>query len=163
MPEKEPIDFESYVSQHIAPRISKSANIPLLMLTCMDSRYPQRIIQIMDSKGLRGKYDQLILAGASLGVVHKPEWTTTFMDQLGFAIKEHGVTEVLILDHRDCGAFKKLLVPGVGPEDPEKEKTAHIKIAKKAISLITKNFKKIKEVHCLLLPNETVDDLASWP
>jgi carbonic anhydrase len=163
MSEQDQIDFESYVSEQIVPRISKAANIPLLMLTCMDSRYPHRIIQIMDSKGLRGKYDQLILAGASLGVVHKREWTTTFLDQLAFAIKEHGVREVLILDHRDCGAYKKLLIPGVGPEDPEKEKTAHIKISKKAISLITKKFKKIKEVHCLLLPIETVEELISWP
>ena len=162
MAEQDQIDFESYVSEQIAPRISKGANVSLLMLTCMDSRYPHRILQIMDSKGLHGKYDQLILAGASFGVVHKP-WTNTFMDQLGFAIKEHGVKEVLILDHRDCGAFKKLLVPGVGPEDPEKEKAAHIKVSKEAVSLITKKFKEIVEVHCLLLPIETVEKLTSWP
>jgi len=163
MAEQDQIDFESYVSEQIAPRLSKAANVPLLMLTCMDSRYPHRIIQTMDSRGLRGKYDQLILAGASLGIVHKREWQTTFLDQLGFAIKEHGVTEVMILDHRDCGAYKKLLKPGVGPEDPKKEKKAHIKISKKAISLITKKCKEIKEVHCLLLPIETVEELASWP
>jgi len=162
MPEQE-IDFESYVSEQIAPRLSKADKIPLLMLTCMDSRYPHRIIQIMDSKGLRGKYDQLILAGASLGVIHKREWTTTFLDQLGFAIKEHGVTEVLILDHRDCGAYKKLLTPGVGPKNPKKEKEAHTRISKQAIGVITKKFKEIKEVHCLLLPIESVEELASWP
>lgn len=163
MSELDHIDFESFVSEHIAPRVSKAANVPLLMLTCMDSRYPHRIIQIMDSKGLRGKYDQLILAGASLGVVHKRAWTTTFLDQLGFAIKEHGVKEVLILDHRDCGAYKKLLVPGVGPEDPKKEKDAHIKISKEAIRVITRRFKAIERVHCLLMPIETSDELASWP
>ena len=163
MAEQDQIDFESYVSEQIAPRLSKAANVPLLMLTCMDSRYPHRIIQTMDSKGLRGKYDQLILAGASLGIVHKREWRTTFLDQLGFAIKEHGVKEVMILDHRDCGAYKKLLVPGVGPEDPKKEKKEHTRICKQAIGLITKKFKQIEEVHCLLLPIETVEKLASWP
>jgi carbonic anhydrase len=163
MSEQDQIDFESYVSEHIAPRLSKAANVPLLMLTCMDSRYPHRIIQTMDARGLRGKYDQLILAGASLGVIHKRAWQTTFLDQLGFAIKEHGVKEVMILDHRDCGAYKKLLKPGVGPEDPKKEKAAHIRICKKAIGVITKKFKEIEEVHCLLLPIETVDKLASWP
>src|SRR2546421_8922276 len=116
------IDFESYVSRQIVPEISKAAGVPLLMLQCMDSRYPHRTIQAMDAEGLRGKYDQLILAGASLGVVHKKAWQITFLDQLGFAIKEHGVSQVLILDHRDCGAYKKLLVPGVGPDDPKKEK-----------------------------------------
>jgi carbonic anhydrase len=117
----------------------------------------------MDSRGLRGKYDQLILAGASLGIVHKREWEITFLDQLGFAIKEHGVREVMILDHRDCGAYKKLLVPGVGPEDPKKEKKAHTRICKQAIGLITEKFKEIEEVHCLLLPIETVEKLARWP
>jgi carbonic anhydrase len=117
----------------------------------------------MDSRGLRGKYDQLILAGASLGIVHKREWEITFLDQLGFAIKEHGVREVMILDHRDCGAYKKLLVPGVGPEDPKKEKKEHTRICKQAIGLITEKFKEIEEVHCLLLPIETVEKLARWP
>jgi len=116
-----------------------------------------------DYSSLDGKYDQLILAGASLGVVHKREWQITFLDQLGFAIKEHGVKEVMILDHRDCGAYKKLLVPGVGPEDPKKEKKEHTRICKQAIGLITKKFKEIEEVHCLLLPVETVEKLASWP
>jgi carbonic anhydrase len=163
MSEQDQIDFESYVSEHIAPRLSKADKIPLLMLTCMDSRYPHRILETMDSKGLRGKYDQLILAGASLGVVHKREWTTTFLDQLDFAIKEHGVKEVLILDHRDCGAYKKLLTPGVGPKNPKKEKEAHIRISKQAIRLITKKFKTLERVNCLLLPIESLEELTSWP
>ena len=58
------IDFESYVSRHIVPETSKAAGVPLLMLQCMDFRYPHRTIQTMDAKGLRGKYDQLILAQA---------------------------------------------------------------------------------------------------
>src|SRR5258708_21164671 len=105
MAEQDQIDFESYVSEQIAPRLSKAANVPLLMLTCMDSRYPHRIIQTMDSRGLRGKYDQLILAGASLGIVHKRAWRTTFLDQLGFAIKEPGVHVGMILDHLDCRSY----------------------------------------------------------
>lgn len=156
-------EFESYVSQHIVPEIGKASGIPLLLLQCMDSRYPHRTIETMDSMGLRGKYDQLILAGASLGVVHKREWQTTFLDQLGFAIKEHGVSRVLILDHRDCGAYKKLRVPPVYPDDPEKEKEAHILTSSKAIEVIRAKFPKLKSVRCLLLPIETVEELVSWP
>jgi carbonic anhydrase len=163
MAEQDQKDFESYVSEQIAPRLSKAGKVPLMMLTCMDSRYPHRIIQTMDALGLRGKYDQLILAGASLGVVHKPEWQITFLDQLAFAIKEHGVTELLILDHRDCGAYKKLLVPGVGPEDPQKGKDAHVRICKKAIEVVTGRLPMLERIHCLLLPIENVDGLASWP
>lgn len=158
---QDPIDFESYVSRHIVSEISKAAGVPLLLLQCMDSRYPRRTIETMDSLGLRGKYDQLILAGASLGVVHKDEWRITFLDQLGFAMREHGVSQVLILDHRDCGAYKKFL--GVGPEDPKKEKDEHIKVADRAIGIIRAKFPQLKAVRCLLLPIETTEELVTWP
>ena len=157
------IDFESYVSRQIAPEISKAAGVPLLLLTCMDSRYPHRIIDTMDASGLRGKYDQLILAGASLGVVHKEAWQITFLDQLGFAIKEHGVSQVLILDHRDCGAYKKFLDPPVTPDDPKKEKEAHIRICKQAIRVIRRKFPQLTKVRCLLLPIEAVEELVISP
>jgi hypothetical protein len=115
----------------------------------------------MDSEGLRGKYDQLILAGASLGVVHKREWQITFLDQLGFAIQEHGVSQVLILDHRDCGAYKKFLVPPVFADNPKDEKDAHIKISREAIGFIVGRFPKLKgHIECLLLPIETIEPLV---
>jgi len=156
-------DFESYVSQHIVSEINAAAGVPLLLLQCMDSRYPQRTLQTMDSLGLRGKYDQLILAGASLGVIHRPEWQTTFFDQLAFAIKEHGVSQVLILDHRDCGAYKHFLKPPVTPDDPKKEKKAHVKISKKAIKVIRAKFPQLTAVRCLLLPIEDIEELVAWP
>ena len=159
---RDQVDFESYLSRHIVPKASKAAGVPLLLLQCMDSRYPHRTIQTMDSMGLRGKYDQLILAGASLGVIHKPEWQTTFFDQLGFAITEHQVSQVLILDHRDCGAYKKFLDPPVTPDDPKEEKEAHIKICKRAIAAIHKKFSGLP-VRCLLLPIETVEELVTSP
>lgn len=156
-------DFESYVSEHIVSEISDAAGVPLLLLQCMDSRYPHRTLQTMDSLGLRGKYDQLILAGASLGVIHKPEWQTTFFDQLAFAIKEHGVSQVLILDHRDCGAYKHFLNPPVTPDDPEREKEAHREVANKAIGVTRTRFPELTAVRCLLLPIENVEELVAWP
>ena len=169
MSEPEAIDFESYVSQHIVPGASKAAGVPLLMLQCMDSRYPHRTIQTMDSMGLRGKYDQLTLAGASLGIVHQEAWQTTFLDQLVFAIEHHHVTQVLILDHRDCGAYKHFL--GVGPENPQLEKDAHITECNRAIAAIREardsgernELRKLEWVRCLLLPIETVDQLVVDP
>jgi len=155
-------ELEAYVSQHLS-KIRETAGVPLLLLQCMDSRYPSRILETMDSMGLRGKYDQLILAGASLGVIHKPEWQTTFMDQLGFAIREHGVTQVLILDHRDCGAYKHFHVPPIYPDDPAKEKEAHVSVSNRAIEVIRSRFPELEEIRCLLLPIETVEELVTWP
>ena len=155
-------DFESYLSRYIVPKASKADGVPVLLPQCMDSRYPHRTIQTMDSMGLRGKYDQLVLAGASLGVIHKPEWQATFFDHLSFAITEHKVSQVLILDHRDCGAYKKFLDPPVTPADPRKEKEAHLKICKRAIAAIHKKFPRLP-VRCLLLPIETVEELVTSP
>jgi hypothetical protein len=169
MSEPDHIDFESYVAKHIVPDASKAAGVPILMLQCMDSRYPHRTLQTMDSMGLRGKYDQLILPGASLGVVlrerteppKKVDWQSSFLDQLGVAIDLHQVSEVLILDHRDCGAYKVFL--GVTPDDPKAEKDAHIKKCQEAIGIIVKRFPQLRKVHSLLLPIEDVDPLVSWP
>jgi len=116
----------------------------------------------MDSLGLRGKYDQMILAGASLGVVHERHWQRTFFDHLAFAIKEHGVSQVLILDHRDCGAYRKLRRPPVTPDDPKKEKEAHIETSEAAIKAIHKTFPRLP-VRCLLLPIETIEELVTYP
>jgi carbonic anhydrase len=154
-------ELESYVSQHLS-ELREAAGVPLLLLQCMDSRYPSRTLETMDSLGFRGKYDQLILAGASLGVIHTPEWQTTFMEQLEFAIREHGVSQVLILDHRDCGAYKHFLDPPIYPNDPVKEKEAHIKICNLAIEAIRSRF-SLEAIHCLLLPIETIEELVTWP
>ena len=169
MSEQDSIDFESYVSEHITPTASKASGVPLLMLQCMDSRYPHRTMETMDSMGWRGKYDQLILAGASLGISHKDAWKITFLDQLEFAIAHHHVTQVLILDHRDCGAFKHFL--GVGPENPQLEKDAHITECNRAVRAIREardsgqrdELRKLEWVRCLLLPIETVNQLVVDP
>lgn len=153
------IDLGDFLERRIVPKTTKSSLADLVVLTCMDFRYPHRITDTLDHRQLRGKYDHLILAGASLGVTHKLEWQTTFTDQLKFAIDHHGVSQVLILDHRDCGAFREYL--GVTPDDPAKERQAHYDQCKKAVDLIVQKFPKLAgNVDCLLLPVETVEDLG---
>ena len=153
-------DLREYLSKYIGAETIQASGVPILLLTCMDSRYPQRILDTMDSLGLRGKYDQLILAGASLGVVHKNEWKQTFLDQLGFALEHHHVSQVFILDHRDCGAYKHFM--GVTPDDPAKERQAHLDVCKAAVGVIVEKFPQLEgEVRCSLLPIETIDQLIT--
>ncbi len=155
------IDFESYVAKKIAPSVADSPGIPVLVLTCMDYRYPNRIVNAMDSAGLRGKYDHLVLAGASLGVMHKDEWRITFFDQLRFAIEHHHVTQLIIVEHRDCGAYREFL--GVTPDDPMKERQAHIEQCWEAVRVTREEFSELKEFRCLLLPIETTEELPVEP
>jgi carbonic anhydrase len=151
------MDFDSYMAG-IAQDIMKSPGIPVLLLTCMDYRYQHRIINTMDSLGLRGKYDHLILAGAGLGINHKEEWRETFFDQLKFAMEHHSVTQLIILEHRDCGAYREFL--GITPDNPAKEKEAHLGQALAAIKATRAACPKLTKLSCLLLPIEKVEELV---
>jgi carbonic anhydrase len=65
----------------------------------------------MNARGLKHEYDQVILAGASLGALTSayPEWNTTFWQHLDLAIQLHSIQRVIVVDHRDCGAYKLVL------------------------------------------------------
>lgn len=79
-----------------------------LLLSCMDFRLVVETERYMSSRGLRHKYDHIILAGASLGALTDkyPAWNKTFWEHLDIAIQLHQVHKVIVMDHRDCGAYK---------------------------------------------------------
>ena len=79
----------------------------VLLLTCMDFRYFELIANVMKDAGLEGRYDHVILAGAALGAVvrGKKHWHKTFFDHLALAEKLHSIRGVIVLEHRDCGAY----------------------------------------------------------
>jgi carbonic anhydrase len=159
------LEFSAFLDKEVIPKVKRlavrtgQAAVEVVLLSCMDFRYPHRIVETMDARGLRGKYDHLILAGASLGVLHATQWQKTFIDHLRFAVDKHGASQVVILDHRDCGAYKEFL--GVTPADPAQEKAAHEKHARMAMDLIVKEIPSLKgNVYALLLPIEHIDDLG---
>jgi ribosomal protein L12E/L44/L45/RPP1/RPP2 len=57
---------------------------------------------------LTNKYDHVVLAGASAGALGKlgADWASTFWKHVDTAIQLHHVRELIVVDHRDCGAFK---------------------------------------------------------
>lgn len=94
------------------PRIALAAgNVDSLLLSCIDYRLTSKVATYMEGRGLKENYDQVILAGASLGAVTPkfPDWGETFREHLDLAIQLHGIQRVILLDHRDCGAYKILL------------------------------------------------------
>lgn len=96
------IDLDAYLKDlHIVGDDDHKAD--LLLLTCMDFRFFVKISNLM--KGV--KYDHVILAGAALGAVvpGKEDWHQTFFDHVGLAVKHHEVPAVLVMEHRDCGAY----------------------------------------------------------
>lgn len=117
-----------------APR---AAGHNVLLLTCMDLRLLDEIVAYMGGRNLTDRYDHVILAGAALGVVHTAHghWAQTFWDHLALARELHDVEEVHIIEHRECGAYQKLLGLHLS-DDPEAEKQKHADAAHALEALI---------------------------
>jgi carbonic anhydrase len=97
--------------------INNSARTKAFVLACIDPRYIDALEQhLIDRLGYRGfTYDLFILAGASLGGLNRTnglcgyattDWQTTLLEHIQVAILLHNVTQVLVFDHLDCGAYK---------------------------------------------------------
>jgi hypothetical protein len=97
-----------------------------LVLTCMDFRFVDDIASLMSRLGYHNNYDLFTLAGASLGfagsdtsaltgvgVSNNPlfkdidgKWDRTFLDHIDLAIQLHKISEVIVVDHLECGCYK---------------------------------------------------------
>jgi hypothetical protein len=118
---------------------------PVLAVSCMDLRLLDQIVDFMDQEGLTNRYDQVIFAGASLGALGVPGyeyckspkknysgWKNTFLDHLDAAYALHHIKDVVIIEHRDCGAYEKFLPGTEGvfcDETLKKETKCHHKYA----------------------------------
>lgn len=101
-------------------------NAKALMLSCMDYRLVDDLIRMMEAQGLHDNYDHVVLAGASLGVVHEKfaDWHDTFWQHLDVAKQLHQIEEVIVIDHRDCGAYR-LALGEAAVDSAEKETQMH--------------------------------------
>lgn len=100
-------NFEDYVTE-LAPTLAAAEKASVFLLTCMDYRYAHRIVNLMDHKGLRRKYDIFVLAGAAAGANEEEKWREVLVDHIKTArIVGHPIDRIMILEHRDCGAYKQ--------------------------------------------------------
>jgi carbonic anhydrase len=111
----------------LAAQLKDLNDAEVLLLTCMDFRFFEQISTVMQDAGLAGKYDHVILAGAALGTVEPKveHWHKTFFDHLGLAEKLHNVQTVIVLEHRDCGAYGPKGF-GLLPANPTREEERRV-------------------------------------
>ncbi|MGE3267377.1 MAG: carbonic anhydrase [Chloroflexota bacterium] len=111
------------------PSLFASGNIEALVLNCMDFRLVNEVGFLLNEHGLVNKYDQMILAGATLGVATDkyPAWAETYWNHLDLAMKLHGIQRVIAVDHRDCGAYKLVFGKDFG-KLPDEETEIHTKV-----------------------------------
>jgi carbonic anhydrase len=120
----------------LAPRLAHAAgDVDSVVLSCMDYRLMDDVGTYLNGRGLKNNYDHLILAGASLGAVTDkyPHWGQAFFEHLGLAIKLHNVHRAILIDHRDCGAYR--LIFGKDTKG-EEEKALHATQLHKLAKLI---------------------------
>lgn len=126
-------------------------NVEALVLNCMDFRLVNEVGFLLGEHGLTNRYDQIILAGATLGPATDkfPAWAETFWAHLDLAIKLHGVQRVIAINHRDCGAFKLAFGKDYG-KLPDEETEIHTKVMNDFRDLVKKKQPNI-EVETLLM------------
>ncbi|MEY4966439.1 MAG: hypothetical protein RL274_2022 [Pseudomonadota bacterium] len=92
----------------LLPGAAKAANVTALAITCIDYRLVDNTVAFFHAKHLTKDYDQVSLAGASLAAVSNkfPSSNAAFWDHVGIAKRLHHIKKVIVVDHRDCGAYK---------------------------------------------------------
>lgn len=126
-----PVLASPATSVYAGPSMAGEADA--LLLSCMDYRLIDDTAEYMQNKRhLLHKYDYVILAGASLGVNNRTyrNWGRTFWQHLDTAIALHSVHEVIVMDHRNCGAYKLLLGKDFPPDPTEAQRREETKVHK---------------------------------
>ncbi|HRD67409.1 MAG TPA: hypothetical protein PKY50_14790 [Candidatus Competibacter sp.] len=132
-----------------------------LLLSCMDYRLIDDIVRYMDGRGLTNQYDHVILAGASLGVLNDQfkNWGKTFWDHLKVSIDLHHIKRVILMDHRDCGAYKVILKADFS-KDPQMETRVHGKFLRELMVAIHKTYPELEVERLLMDLDSAVQKVA---
>jgi carbonic anhydrase len=85
--------------------------IKALVLTCMDYRFVDCTKKKLDEMGYGNAYDLHSIAGASLAFESMTVYDKNYLKEtidyhIQTAIALHEIEEFIIIDHKDCGAYK---------------------------------------------------------
>jgi hypothetical protein len=99
----------------------------------------------MDRIGLRNDDDRVALAGASLGALtaKRPAWGRTFREHVALALDLHRIRRVVLLDHRDCGAYRRLLGEAA-VRDRRTEHLTHARVMRALRTRIVREYPRLK-------------------
>lgn len=132
-----------------------------LLLSCMDYRLIDDIVRYMDGRDLTNRYDHVILAGASLGALTSDfkDWNDTFWDHIKIASDLHHIKKVILLDHRDCGAYKVILKADFA-KDPKMETAVHGKYLRDLAGSVRKRYPQLETETLLMSLDGSVETVT---
>lgn len=137
-----------------------AAKADVFLLSCMDYRLVTDVTKHMIAEGYDDNYDHVILAGASLAAVTPkfPDWNKTFWQHLDVAIKLHGISKVMVIDHRDCGAYTVVYGKDFA-KDPAAETKIHTEVMAKLDKGIAKRHPTLTREYYLMSLDAKVEKL----
>jgi carbonic anhydrase len=146
--------FEHYVATQLKD-LAAQEKPRILLLTCIDYRYAHRITSVMDSMNLTRKYDMFALAGAAAGANENRVWRQVLVEHIRVARDPqigHPIDRIIILEHRDCGAYKKFFGLEWDQVTPPVEEACHEREVGKLITDLKREF-------ATDIPNLVIDSL----
>jgi len=147
------------ISEYVAPKKN------ILVLSCMDLRLTDNVVNFLHFDNLTNRFDHFILAGTSLlcsdgykdhlndAGAKYGHFKKALNDHIGLAKALHNIEDIYIFEHQDCGAYAKLTNPDkVKPSelaDLKLEKEWHKKISTDLANDINKEHEL--HVHCFFI------------
>ena len=128
-----------------------------MVLSCIDPRFQDLVHNHLKKKKLSGKYSAFTIAGAAVGVTHNKfkKWHKTFYDNLATSIKLHKIENLIVINHKDCGAAK--IANGKKEFNTANEIKIHKNSFLKLKKEIKKRFPKLKiELNLISLGNKII-------
>jgi hypothetical protein len=119
---------------------SDNTTATAMVLSCIDPRYTYAVEEfLINQLDAQHYFDLFALAGASLGAgatgtavvgLYDPAlYQEVFFEHLQIAVALHGITDIYVFDHLDCGAYKNFYSPPLsGPTGPDCNKQPHVNV-----------------------------------
>lgn len=118
---------------------SNNTTAKAMVLACIDPRYTYAVEEFLVKQlDAQHYYDLFALAGASLGParigspvagLYDPAlYQEVFYEHLRIAIALHGITDIYVFDHLDCGAYKNFFGAPFTPTGPDCDKQPHANV-----------------------------------
>ena len=110
------LPLDEFMERHTVEYVNLHKNefneAQALVLTCIDFRFLTNYAIFLQTNGLGEDYDSYIAAGGSLifnPTIDKkfPAWRKAFLEHVNLVKDIHKIKEVIVIDHLDCGMYKK--------------------------------------------------------
>lgn len=113
-----------------------------LLLRCLDFRLNEAVSQWLEKNRLLNKCDFVSLAGAVKNLVdpQQPTDPEVVLRQIEISQRLHGISEVILMNHTDCGAYGGR----AAFEGSEEERSQHLQDLQQAKEKIIFQFPDLK-------------------